>query len=229
MIEFGFDPETTASIRSHLASGAVADNAIGSDSIVEAMQNFIDNEMGDIVVQTIRGILGTDEMHLTLHPEYSARKLENPFVYHVPGKSADQPGILSGALYNSISFAGNAAGVNLIVSDVRGTMRAKGYQFADDPKAYIEKVKALDLTRHERKKRMGSSGYGDRRAVMVKTYAMILESRTGFMTRGAYKAGQIIAARLERTLLFAIKTEMIGFNESADMAAYAIEGGDIIA
>ncbi len=61
-------------------------------------------EAGPVAVDGVRTVLGTDAMHLALTEAYRDRKIAGKIkdLKRYPGKAEDQPGILTGSLYEGV-------------------------------------------------------------------------------------------------------------------------------
>lgn len=82
------------------------------------------------IVQAIQAILGTDEVGITLSPEYAAIKPNLPGFKRYPGKSSEQPLILTGDLHDHIVATNETNGVRVQVEDGHG-IAEDGFDYAE--------------------------------------------------------------------------------------------------
>ena len=88
-------------------------------------------EAGPAIVNHIRTIIGTDEMGLILSANYAKRKPRMPEFRRYPGKSTDQPGILSGDMYENIDWELVEGDVIRVQVDAEHGLSPGGFDYAE--------------------------------------------------------------------------------------------------
>lgn len=90
-------------------------------------------EAGPVAVQGVHGILGTSAMDLTLSEPYSERKITGKIkdLKRYAGKEVDQPGILTGSLYEGVDHQVEP-GIGFSVGIQDGAGEANGEDYAED-------------------------------------------------------------------------------------------------
>lgn len=79
-------------------------------------------QAGQLAVKHVRELLGSDELGLTLSPAYAEEKPRRARFTRLPGKTADQPLILSTDMYDAVGYAvsGNGVRIGFIPRDESG-------------------------------------------------------------------------------------------------------------
>lgn len=136
---------------------------------------------GALVKYYIQQQLGHAALY-ELDPGYAQKKLENPFVYHVPDKDPTQPLILTGALYNSFGVHVDQNGVTVNIEGTSGFGRASMFQFRKP--GSIDRTAMRENRRELFKERMQQRKVSVRKQTLVEEYAKKWEDKTHFMEKG---------------------------------------------
>lgn len=207
MFRVDFDPDTTDTV--HRMAQNMSHGGIG-EAIRLRMGNYYDGDGMDILIRGVQDVLGTAKMGITLSEAYAERKLANPFVAYIPDKLPTQPGILSGTLYRSITGKASGTGVNIFIGNVRGSTRARSFQRAADPAAYLQKVREAAERPRQQQSETAMEAYRRVRISDVNTYADILNKRAHFLEKGIASAEGAFVDGLANTLMDEIVYQLGG-------------------
>lgn len=117
--------------------------AMPTAGLTEKIRQEFMHEAGTLILDAIRLYLGEDQIY-QLSPEYAKRKPTLKKFRRFPGKSADQPLILSGELYNSLTVIPDGDG--FIVEVQEGKAMNGSFDYAEhfeEITLYLEQGLAL--------------------------------------------------------------------------------------
>jgi hypothetical protein len=191
MFTLEFDEQTLATMELIL-------NGTFIEHIEAVLQRFY-QQAGGIIKYFIQQQLGHDDLY-HLDPEYAKRKLENPFMYRVAGKDADQPLILSGTLYNSftVTVSQNSVSVGIQPSLI-ASRRALGFQFRRQATGLSDNAREIRRSIASRRKITPIN------ATYVAEYAQKWEDRTHFMEKALRQAEPVLVELLGEYISNAIE------------------------
>jgi len=102
--------------------------AVPGSGLTQRIRERFQSEAGTYLLDAIRHNLGQDYLY-RLTPEYAARKQSLKELRRFPGKSPDQPLILSGEMYNALTVIPDGNGFVVQVEDGQAT--DGGFDYAE--------------------------------------------------------------------------------------------------
>lgn len=96
---------------------------------MKTIRDRFQSEAGTLVLDAIRNHLGTDSIY-QLSPGYAARKPLLPEFRRFPGKSKDQPLILSGEMYHALTVIPDGDGFRVQLEDGQA-VSGRGFDYGE--------------------------------------------------------------------------------------------------